>query len=432
MVKFRAGVFCLVAAGCCSSGLRGQATSSSITGNSVRPHIVRLADDKLEGRGGGYKGEKLAAEHIASEFKRMGLKPAVGKSYFQQFRFHPYHPTKAWQVMNSRNVLGFLEGSDPVLKNEVVVLGAHYDGQGRIGQADPTRQSPPADSPPDDIWNSANDNAASVAAVIEIARALKNSAQRPKRSILFALFGAEEHGMTGSIYYVNHAAFPISSHVAMINLEKLGRSPERPMNVAGVMSSKAWTELVEGARNSTGAKISPSPIAFPDSDHYPFGARGIPSIMIFVSSNLDAHLPSDHSDKIDFERTAEAARYALALVLGVADRPQKLDFVRSPMLDPGLIAHLVTPAEADAAGLAAGQGGLKVTGVISGLPADKAGLRESDLVIAYGTRSFAREEPLSVLMAGFQDLLQGKLGVTIPMKVLRNNKAMDMTLDLRR
>ena len=432
MVKFRVGVFCLVAAGCCLGDLRGQGTSSAITGNSVRPHIVMLADDKLEGRGGGYKGEKLAADIIAAQFKRIGLKPAVGRSYFQEFRFHPYHPTRAWQVMNSRNVLGLLEGSDPVLKNEVIVLGAHYDGQGRVGQADPTRQSPAAGSSADKIWNSANDNATSVAAVIEIARVLKNSTQRPKRSILFALFGAEEHGMTGSIYYVNHPGFPISDHVAMINLEKLGSSPERPLTVAGVMSSKAWTELVDGARSATSSRISTSPIAFPDSDHYPFGARGVPAIMISVSSNLDAHLPSDHSDKIDFERTAEAARYALELVRGVADRPQRLGFVPSPMLDPGMIAHLVTPAEAEAAGLATPQGGLKVTGVISGLPAEKAGLQEGDLVTAIGTRSFAREEPLSALMAGFQDLLQGKLGVTIPMKVHRNNKSLDMTLDLRR
>ena len=428
MVTFRVGAICLVAAACCHDVV-GQATS--ITGSSVRPHIVKLADDKLEGRGGGYKGEKLAADLIAAEFKRIGLEPVIGKSYFQEFRFQPYHPTKPWEVLNSRNVLGLLEGSDSVLKNEVVVLGAHYDGQGRTGQADPTRQTPASGSPADEIWNSANDNASSVAAVIEIARALKQSPQQPKRSILFALFGAEEHGMTGSIYYVNHPAVPISDHVAMINLEKLGRSPERPLTVAGVMSSKAWAELTDGAKKITGAKISSSPIAFPDSDHYPFGARGVPSIMIYVSSNADAHQPGDSADKIDFERTAEAARYALEVIRAVAARPQRLDFVRSPMLDPGMIAHMVTNAEADAAGLSAGQGGLKVTGVISGLPADKSGLKEGDLVTAIGTRSFAREEPVSVLMAGFQDLLQGKLGVSIPMKVQRNNKTIDMTLNLR-
>jgi Zn-dependent M28 family amino/carboxypeptidase len=187
------------------------------------------------------------------------------------------------------------------------VLGAHYDGQGRTGQADPTRQTPPAGSPVDEIWNSANDNATSVAAVIEIARALKNSTQRPRRSILFAFFGAEEHGMTGSIYYVNHHRLPDLGSCRNDQSRKAGRSPERPFTVAGVMSSKAWTELVDGARSASGTKISPSPIAFPDSDHYPFGARGVPSILISVQLEFGRASAGDSADKIDFERTAEAA-----------------------------------------------------------------------------------------------------------------------------
>jgi hypothetical protein len=427
-MSFRKAVFCLISVGCWSNAVLAQ-VSVSITAASVRPHIVKLADDKLEGRGAGYRGEKMAADHIAAEFKRIGLRTGVGKSYFQEFRFHSYHPTKPWQVMTSRNVLGVLDGADPALKKEVVVIGAHYDGQGMAGQADPTRFAAPAGSPVDNIWNSANDNAASVAAIIEIARALKNAQQRPKRTILFALFGAEEHGMTGSIHYVNNPVFPVADHVAMINLEKLGRAPERPFTVMGTMSSKAWPELVSGAVGSSGTKIAPSPMAFPDSDHYPFGSRGVPAIMIMV--NAPAHNPDDHADTINFERVAEGTRYALELLRAVSDRPQRPDFVRSPMLDPGLIAHLVTPAEAEAAKLEAGKGGLKVTGVIAGLPADKAGFKEGDVIMAMGTRTFAREEPLSVLMAGFQDLLQGKLGVSIPMKVIRGGKPMDVTLNLR-
>src|SRR5829696_6736266 len=282
----------------------GGQTAPRITADAVRPHIVRLADDKMEGRGAGYKGERAAAKYIAGEFKRIGLKPAGTDGYFQEFRFQPYHPTRPWEIFTSRNVLGLVEGSDPVLKNEVVVIGAHYDGQGRTGQADPTRQPAPAGPPTDEIWNSANDNATSVAAVIELARALKGA--KPKRSILFAAFGAEEHGMTGSIYYVNHSIIPIANHVAMINLEKLGRAPEKPFTVSGVMSSKAWPSIINAARDATGSKIAQSPIAFPDSDHYAFGARGVPAVLVIVSG-VAAHQASDSSDTIDFERTAEAA-----------------------------------------------------------------------------------------------------------------------------
>lgn len=427
MMSVQRVCFCMVAGLCLSASVLGQ-NASSITAAALKPHVEKLADDKLEGRGGGYPGEKKAAEHIAAEFKRIGLKAVGTKGYFQEFRFHPYHPAKAWEVMTSRNVLGVIEGSDPALKSEVVVIGAHYDGQGRTGQSDPTRRTP--DNSKDDIWNSANDNAVSVASVIEIARALKNS--KPKRSILFAAFGAEEHGMTGSIYYVNHPVFPLANHVAMINLEKLGRSPEKPLTVAGVMSSKAWPALVGAAAKAANTTVAQSPIAFPDSDHYPFGSRGVPSVMIYVSSNADdAHLPSDAADKIDFERTAGATRFAANLLQQMADEPGRPDVVPSPMLDPGLIAHLATGAEIDAAGLPAGEGGLKVTGVIAGRPADIAGLREGDLIVEMSSRKFAREEPLAALMASYQDLLQGKLGVAIPLKLLRNKQTINVTLNLR-
>src|SRR5687768_8963220 len=118
MMSFQQVCSCLIAGSCLSAFVLGQNTSS-ITAVALRPHVVKLADDSLEGRGGGYKGEKKAAEHIAAVFKRIGLKAAGTKGYFQEFRFHPYHPTNAWEVMRSRNVLGVIEGADPALKGEI-------------------------------------------------------------------------------------------------------------------------------------------------------------------------------------------------------------------------------------------------------------------------------------------------------------------------
>src|ERR1044071_1127719 len=228
-----------------------------ITPESVKPHIVKLADDKYEGRGAGYVGERKAAEYISDEFKRIGLVP-VGdqargrRSYFQEFKFLPMHPVVPWEVMTSRNVLGMIDGTDSTLKNEIVVIGAHYDGQGRTGQADPAR-APASDSSTgkDEIWNSANDNAASVAVILEIARALKKKGTTTKRSILFIAFGAEEHGMTGSIHYVNNPISLLSNHVAMINVEKIGRLPEEPISVVGTGTSQAWQEVFKAAQEQT-------------------------------------------------------------------------------------------------------------------------------------------------------------------------------------
>jgi Peptidase family M28/PDZ domain len=403
-----------------------------ITAEAVKRHVVYLSDDKLEGRGAGYPGELKAANYIAKEFKSIGLTPMGDsrrgkRSYFQEFKFHPYHPVKPWEIMTSRNVLGFLEGSDQQLKHQIVVIGAHYDGQGRSGQADPTRV-PATDS--DQIWNSANDNATSVAAILEIARAIKSGKVEAKRSILFVAFGAEEHGMDGSIYYVTHPAFELNKHIAMINLEKLGRSPEKHLTVNGAASSPSWQKILGAAQERTKTKVSVNPYAFPDSDHYPFGASRIPSIMFYVAG-VEAHMASDSADKIDYARNAEAARYALAILLEAANQLTRPEFVPSPIPDLGLIAHLATSAEADAVGLTGNASGLKVTGVIPGLQAAKAGLKPGDVILKIGDFEPHRDATLASLMAMHRQILEGKLGNSFRLIVLRNGKQSELMMNLR-
>jgi Peptidase family M28 len=414
--------------------------TKSITSAMVKRHTVKLADDSYEGRGAGYAGEQKAAVYIAAEFKKARLKP-VGdsvrgrRSYFQAFRFHPRHPTVPWALMNSQNVLGFIEGTDPILKSEIVVIGAHYDGQGRTGQADPSRSPTSGNSPiKDDIWNSANDNAASVAAILEIARAITSAKIITKRSILFVAFGAEEHGMAGSIHYVNHPVFPLSNHVAMINLEKLGRAPDRPFSVNGSASSTAWNEVLKVAQEQTKTQVRPNvPFALPDSDHYPFSLSKIPAVMFYVSSNVDeAHQASDSSDKIDFERTAEAARFALSLLLELATRPNRPQYAASPIPDLGIVAHLASSEEADAFGLSGTQGGLKVTGVIAGLPAAVAGLQPGDFIYDFANYQFRRDDSVMALMKMYREILEGKSGNNLAVKLIRDKKKLDLNLQLRR
>jgi Zn-dependent M28 family amino/carboxypeptidase len=424
------------------SGVTPQDTLSAlnlITADGVKPHIVKLADDKFEGRGAGYDGERTAAQYIAEEFKKIGLTPAGvpvrgRRTYFQEFKFYPFHPVVPWEMMTSRNVLGMIEGTDPMLKNEIVVVGAHYDGQGRTGQADPSRGSPSdINAAQDKIWNSANDNATSIAAILEIARAIKRGKVMPKRSILFIAFGAEEHGMAGSIYYVGHPVFPLSSHVAMINLEKLGRAPEKPLSVTGGASSLAWKEVLMAAQQKTKTEVSTSnPYTVPDSDHYPFNAVRIPAIMLLVSTAADAHLPSDTSDKIDFARTAEAARYAMAMLLELANQSRRLTYAASPIPDLGLIGHLATNAEADAAGLSGEDSGLKVTSVIEGLPSAEAGLKAGDLILEFANYRFRRSDTVAALMAKQREILEGKFGNKLSLTILRAQQRSQLVISLRR
>ena len=414
------------------SGTQDVPAPPSIAPDAVRRHIVELADDKYEGRGAGYPGEQKAADYIAAEFKQIGLVPAGGsRGYFQEFRFHPTRPEKPWQLLESRNVVGRIDGSDAALKSEIVVIGAHYDGQGKTGQADPSRVPAP-DGGADQIWNSANDNAASVAALLEIAGAMKRSPIAPKRTVLFVAFGAEEHGMSGSIHYIAHPAAPLSDHIAMINVEKIGRIPDKPFNTSGHATSPAWTELLKTAQQQLGIQVvATNPFAVPESDHYAFAASRIPAIMLIVNGAPDSHQPSDVAERIDFTRVAQAARFVLHMALDLAGRPQRPSFVAAPIPDLGLSVHLATGAEADARDVPPPHSGLKVTGVIAGLPADKAGLQPGDLIVEMANQQFRRDEGLAKLMAMHREVLEGKHGVTLPLKVVRGKTRLDLVMNLR-
>ena len=408
-----------------------------ITPELIQPVIVKLSADELEGRGAGYPGEKKAAEFIAAEFKRLGLKPAGDRgrrSYFQEFKFHPHHPVDPWKTLTSRNVLGYVEGEDPALKQEIIVIGAHYDGQGRLGQADPFRF--PALDPKDKddpIWNSANDNATGVSAMLAAARAISQQQVKTKRSILFVAFGSEEHGMAGSIEYVTHPSFQLNKHVAMINFEKLGRTSQKPLTVGSSGTSAGWSGVLKNASTLTGTQVrAPVPFVIPDSDHYPFAASGIPSIMLSVSGPDDAHRPTDVADNIDYRQVAEYARFGLAVVLELANQPARMEYADVRGMDPGLIAHLASDQEADSAGLKAPDTGLKVTGIIPGGAGDRAGLKAGDLIVKAAEISFRRDMPLQELQKMQMEFVTGKRGVQLPMTILRGKEKLELTIDLRR
>jgi hypothetical protein len=408
-------------------------TSRGITADDVKRHVVELAGDAYEGRNAGYAGERRAAEYITAEFKRIGLTPAGDAGGYQQpFSFHAMHPVTPWEVLRSQNVLARIDGVDPSLRKEIVVIGAHYDGQGRTGQADPFRLNAPGANPADEIWNSANDNAASVAALLEIARQMKRAGVAPKRTVLFIAFGAEEPGMNGSIHYVAHPIAPLSDHVAMINIEKIGRVPDKPFNTNGHATSPVWDEVLKTAQVQAGAVIAPgNPFVIPESDHYAFAISRIPAIMLIVSGAPDSHLPSDTADRIDFDRVAQAARLVMQVSIDLASRSARPAFSPSPIPDLGLSAHLATPAEADARGVPDPYSGLKVTGVIAGLPAAAAGLQPGDLIVDIANSQFKRNDSLAAMMTAHREILEGKRGVVLPMKVLRGTTPLDLVMKLR-
>jgi len=411
--------------------------SAQINADDVKPLIVELSRDSYGGRGGGYSGERRAADYIAKQYREIGLQPrgnsTPGKGIFlQRFRFYPHNAERPWQQLSSQNVLGFLPGSDPILSEQVVVIGAHYDGQGRSGEADAGPRNASV-STKGTIWPSANDNLTGSSAVLAVARAIVRSGLHPKRSILFAAFGAEEHEMSGSIFYVNHSTIPLDKQVAMINLECLGKSPNKPLTVDAMMTGGFWAAAIRAANTEAGTSVQPSiPVPIPDSDHYAFSSARIASVVISGPSDSDRHQPSDLAEKVDFGRTAEAANFALALVLNLANREERPKFQQCPMPDLGMTADLATPAECDVLHLEPSQGCLRVTNIVKGRPAEKAGLETGDALLAYYSGAdvipFKRDAKLSELQALMESVLRGKLGRQMRTVVLRKGKRLELVL----
>jgi Zn-dependent M28 family amino/carboxypeptidase len=290
-----------------------QALAARITANALRADVSFLASDLLEGRDTPSRGLDLAAEYIASEFRRMGLEPATGDSFYQAVPI-PARPARSGErprdaaaAGQANNVVGLLRGSDPVLQDTYVILSAHYDhlGLAKSGWAKPGE---------DRIFNGANDDASGVASVLEIASALAALPRRPKRSVLVILYCGEERGLIGSRYYASHPLAPLDHTVAQINMEQMGRtdSPEGPrlnmMNVTGFDYSTVAATLVDAGTAASIAVVKDAEASdayFRRSDNGPLADAGIPAHTVSVTYEFpDYHKVSDEWQKLDYDNMA--------------------------------------------------------------------------------------------------------------------------------
>lgn len=150
------------------------------------------------------------------------------------------------------NVVGILDGSDPILKNETIVIGAHYDHLGRGGEGSLAPRE-------GDIHHGADDNASGVAGVLELARLFRTQGQRPRRTLVFIAFSGEEEGLLGSNYYVNHPIVPLANTVAMINMDMIGRMKDNKLIVGGVGTAQEWRPVIAAANASERIKVAATP-----------------------------------------------------------------------------------------------------------------------------------------------------------------------------
>jgi aminopeptidase YwaD len=324
--------------------------------------------------------------------------------------------------VEATNVIGILDGSDPTLKNEVIVIGAHYDHLGRGGEGSLAQRE-------GEIHHGADDNASGVAGVLELARLFTSQKLRQRRTIVFMAFSGEEEGLLGSNYYVNHPLMPLANTVTMLNMDMIGRAKDNKLVIGGVGTSTEWRQLIAAANAAERIRVAVTPTSpqerprtvntsagrgvpivtgangtpvvtlafekpfdltlnedgFGPSDHSSFYAKQVPVLFFWTGTHDDYHKPSDTADKINYADEARIVNLVERVVYDIDTSDKRPVYAvaksESTGRSMGFRVYLGTiPNYADT------NDGLLLDGVRDDSPAAKAGLKAGDKVVKLAGR----------------------------------------------
>ena len=290
---------------------------NTINRSSAEATINFLASDELQGREAGFHGSRVTSEYIVSLLQWMGVSP-LADSYFQLFdayrkerqkkgrlEVHPDSIAKlkqeVHQKLSMRNVLGMIPGKNT---KEYVIVGAHFDHLG----IDPALDG-------DQIYNGADDNASGVSAVLQIARAFLASGQQPERNVIFAFWDGEEKGLLGSKYFVQTCPF-LSQIKGYLNFDMIGRNnkPQQPKQVVYFYTAAhpVFGDWLKEDIRKYGLQLEPDYRAWENpiggSDNGSFAKVGIPIIWYHTDGHPDYHQPSDHADRLNWDKIVEITK----------------------------------------------------------------------------------------------------------------------------
>ena len=408
---------------------------------SLMRDVRHLASDALEGRGTGTAGNDSAAAYISRRFATIGTVPAL-TSVDTRICGHVTGSTKAAcdgrfvQFFTARsvaaahaglpgelptqNVVAMVRGSDAALRDEYVIVGAHFDHLGRstMGALDPDAKNA--------IHNGADDNASGTAAVIELARLLRQSP--PKRSVIFVTFSGEELGLLGSQYFVEHLPVPIEKVRAMLNFDMVGRMREDRLIVYGVETAQEMKEIVNRANTVAPLQLTAVGDGFGASDHSSFYAKNLPVLHFFTNVHDDYHKASDDADKVNGAGIARTVALAERITRDIADRAQPLTFVRTVAAAPTMStrentsAYLGSIPDMGATEVT----GVRLTGVRAESPADKAGMKAGDVIVEFAGK------PVKDLYGYTDALYAQKPGDQVDVVILRGAERMTLKVTLGR
>lgn len=326
------------------------------------------------------------------------------------------------ETAQASNIVAYIEGSDPVLKNEYVLIGAHYDHLGFGGPGSGSRR-------PDlhEIHNGADDNASGSAAILEIAEKLAANKAELKRSVIYAAFDSEEMGLLGSKAFAEKPPVELTSIKFMANLDMVGRldSADHNLTVGGTGTAVEMEDILNKISAGTQIVTAFSPEGLGPSDHATFYANNIPVMFLFSGMNHDYHTPDDDYDRINYDGMKMIADYAYNVVEDVINRDAPLTFQEAgpKEREEGQHAFKVTlgimPDYTDSS-----DEGMKIDAVMPDKPAQKAGMLRGDIITSI------KGKPVGNIYDYMHRLGELKKGEIVDVEVIRDGEKITIPVQL--
>ncbi|MFZ4462898.1 MAG: M20/M25/M40 family metallo-hydrolase [Bacteroidales bacterium] len=323
--------------------------------------------------------------------------------------------------VTTQNIVAYLEGNDESLKNEYVVIGAHYDHLGFGGEGSGSRV-------PDTVavHYGADDNASGVIGIMNLAKSLAAVPGGFKRSLIVVAFSAEEMGLLGSRYFVKHLPVEKNKIVAMLNLDMIGRlNDKNAISIGGTGTATQWEEILNRHLSGNTLTAAYSPEGFGASDHASFYAENIPVLFFSTGAHSDYHTPADTWDKINYVGLSEVMTLAESIATELLNGSDRLTFQeagpkersggrRGFKVTLGIMPDF-TSSDAD---------GLGVGGVTKGAPAERAGMLKGDKITGLNGM------PVGTIYDYMNRLKQLKPGQRVNVDIVRNGEKMVLIVDL--
>jgi Zn-dependent M28 family amino/carboxypeptidase len=368
------------------------AAAAAVSAADLSEHAGLLAADTLEGREAGSRGGRAAARYIETRLKAAGLKPAGdGGSYVQ--RFNP----------NYQNLIGLVPGADPALRDQYVLIGAHYD---HVGYGNRRNSYGPFGY----IHNGADDNASGVSTLLEVVDSLTSMHWQPRRSVLFAFWDGEEINLLGSRHWVQRPTVPLGKLKMAVNIDMVGRMVNGRLEVGGTRTGFGLRRLMSTPALPDGVKLDFTWEYKDNSDHWPLFEAGIPSLILHTGLHSDYHRPSDDVEKLNVAGMQQTAIYLVDAIGRVADADELPEFrsaARSETPWTQRQREAPLPPAPGRLGLnwdwqdLQGKRTMVVKRVNDGGPAARAGLKAGDRLLAVDGRPIVDDGllPAAVLQA---------------------------------